>query len=129
MPRRFSIAFAWVTVFYAAAHALHGVDPRDNQIGLPRGHVDGLLTLLLIYLSVCLFAGLLSVRLRLRDGDKVIVLAEACDFFPSPIFSDCLCGNPKILRCVHRRDACSMAWRCRFLAARPSQIGHVIAEK
>jgi hypothetical protein len=21
----------------------------------------------------------------------------------------------------HRRDACSMAWRCRFLAARPSQ--------
>ena len=29
----------------------------------------------------------------------------------------------------HRRDACSMAWRCRFLAARPSQHGRVIAEK
>ena len=29
----------------------------------------------------------------------------------------------------HRRDACSMAWRCRFLAARPSQHGLVIAEK
>ena len=29
----------------------------------------------------------------------------------------------------HRRDACSMAWRCRFLTARPSQDGHVIAEK
>ena len=29
----------------------------------------------------------------------------------------------------HRRDACSMAWRCRFLAARQSQDGHVIAEK
>ena len=29
----------------------------------------------------------------------------------------------------HRRDACSMAWRCRFLAARPSQIGRDIAEK
>ena len=29
----------------------------------------------------------------------------------------------------HRRDACSMAWRCRFLAARPSQDGRVIAEK
>ena len=29
----------------------------------------------------------------------------------------------------HRRDACSMAWRCRFLAARPSQVGRVIAEK
>ena len=29
----------------------------------------------------------------------------------------------------HRRYACSMAWRCRFLAARPSQVGRVIAEK
>ena len=29
----------------------------------------------------------------------------------------------------HRRDACSMAWRCRFLATRPSQVGRVIAEK
>ena len=29
----------------------------------------------------------------------------------------------------HRRDSCSMAWRCRFLAARPSQRGHVVAEK
>ena len=29
----------------------------------------------------------------------------------------------------HRHDACSMAWPCRFLAARPSQVGSVIAEK
>ena len=29
----------------------------------------------------------------------------------------------------HRRDACSMAWRCRFLTARWSQHGCVIAEK
>ena len=29
----------------------------------------------------------------------------------------------------HRRGACSMAWRCRFLSARPSQDGRVIAEK
>ena len=28
----------------------------------------------------------------------------------------------------HRRDACSMAWRCRFLAARRGQHGRVIAE-
>ena len=28
----------------------------------------------------------------------------------------------------HRRDACSIAWRCRLLAARPSQHGRVIAE-
>ena len=27
----------------------------------------------------------------------------------------------------HRRDTCSMAWRCRFLTARRSQRGHVIA--
>ena len=49
------------------------------------------------------------------------------------------CVEIKILRRVraessrrpprHRRDACSMAWRCRFLAARPSQVGRVIAEK
>ena len=29
----------------------------------------------------------------------------------------------------HRRDACSTAWRCRFLTARWNQRGHVIAEK
>ena len=46
------------------------------------------------------------------------------------------CVEIKILRRVraessrrHRRDACSMAWRCRFLAARPSQDGRVITEK
>ena len=49
------------------------------------------------------------------------------------------CVEIKILRRVraessrrpprHRRDACSMAWRCRFLAAQPSQNGRVIAEK
>ena len=49
------------------------------------------------------------------------------------------CVEIKILRRVraessrcpprHRRDACSMAWRCRFLAARPSQDGRVIGEK
>ena len=49
------------------------------------------------------------------------------------------CVEIKILRRVraessrrpprHRRDACSMAWRCRFLTARPSQDNHVIAEK
>ena len=49
------------------------------------------------------------------------------------------CVEIKILRRVraessrrpprHRRDACSMAWRCRFLAARRSQHGRVIVEK
>ena len=27
----------------------------------------------------------------------------------------------------HRRDACSIAWRCRFFTARQSQRGHVVA--
>ena len=50
-----------------------------------------------------------------------------------------LCVEIKILRRVcaeswrrpprHRRDACSIAWRRRFLAARPSQDGRAIAEK
>ena len=50
-----------------------------------------------------------------------------------------LCVEIKILRRVraessrrpprHRCDACSMACQCRFLAARPSQVGRVIAEK
>ena len=36
----------------------------------------------------------------------------------------------KILRPPrHRRDACSMAWPCRFPTARRSQRGHAIAEK
>ena len=49
------------------------------------------------------------------------------------------CVEIKILRRVraessrrpsrHRRDACSMAWRCRFITARPSQDGRVIARK
>ena len=52
---------------------------------------------------------------------------------------DAGCVDIKILRRVraestrrpprHRRDACSMAWRCRFLTARPSQDGRVITEK
>ena len=43
-----------------------------------------------------------------------------------------LCGNQNFTARRpprHRRDACSMAWRCRFLAARPSQHGRVIVEK
>ena len=60
--------------------------------------------------------------LALHDGgaeinaDSIKAMVEAC-------------VEIKILRRVHRRDACSMAWRCRFLAARPSQEGRVIAEK
>ena len=44
-----------------------------------------------------------------------------------------LCGNQKFTAPSsrrpprHRRDACSTAWRCRFLTARPSQDGRIIA--
>jgi hypothetical protein len=51
----------------------------------------------------------------------------------------CTCVEIKILRRVraessrrpprHRRDACSTAWWCSFLTARPSQHGRSIAEK
>ena len=58
---------------------------------------------------------------RLVDDRRRPILWYACDH----------CVEIKILRRVprHRRDACSMAWRCRFLAARSSQVGRVIAEK
>ena len=47
---------------------------------------------------------------------------------PSSCVSSCV--EIKILLCVrHRRDACSMAWRCRFLTARRSQHGRTIAAK
>jgi hypothetical protein len=57
----------------------------------------------------------------------------------TPPGSPVTCVEIKILRRVraessrrpprHRRDACSMAWRCRFLTARPSQDGRAVAEK
>ena len=52
---------------------------------------------------------------------------------------DATCVEIKTLRRVraessrrsprHRRDACSMAWRCRFVTARRGQHGRIIAEK
>ena len=66
--------------------------------------------------------------------------ASACSAPPDPRASrqGGACVEIKILRRVraessrrpprHRHDACSMAWRCRFLAARPSQVGRVIAD-
>eukprot|EP00629_Pelagomonadales_sp_RCC1024_P008609 CAMPEP_0119291296 /NCGR_PEP_ID=MMETSP1329-20130426/42217_1 /TAXON_ID=114041 /ORGANISM="Genus nov. species nov., Strain RCC1024" /LENGTH=418 /DNA_ID=CAMNT_0007292125 /DNA_START=194 /DNA_END=1446 /DNA_ORIENTATION=+ len=85
----FSIAFAWATVFYAVFHAAHGQSPLDQQIGLP--HYD-LWTLVAIYLLACLGAGLASQKLRAVDATKKyhVVLAEAVDFLPSPVFSGCL---------------------------------------
>ena len=88
-------------------------------------------------LSILLAAAAAAERVD-RDADGVP------DAAPEGACCECCYGcNPcveiKILRRVraessrrpprHRRDACSMAWRCRFLAARRGQHGHVIAEK
>ena len=87
-------------------------------------------------------------HLRLPTSDHVEPAAEVLDAAVAfirkheraggRVYVHC-CAKIKILRRVraessrrpprHRCDTCSMAWRCRFLAARPSQIGRVIAEK
>ena len=62
--------------------------------------------------------GLLSLG-RLVDDRRRPILWYACDTV----------WKSKFYGAFHRRDACSMAWRCRFLTARPSQDDRVIAEK
>ena len=72
-----------------------------------------------------------------RTSRTLTVWPEGAPFFEGSVDSEYLCGNqiygsrPESPRRPprHRRDACSMAWRCRFLTARRSQRGHVIAEK
>jgi hypothetical protein len=62
-----------------------------------------------------------------RTQGDVLLHLPSCSY---PCGTAPACVEIKILRCVcpessrrpprHRRDACSMAWRCRFLAARPN---------
>ena len=57
-----------------------------------------------------------------------------CIFSVAAVGTPDLCGNQNhptesFAPPRHRRDACSMAWRCRFLTARRSQHGRVVAEK
>ena len=74
-----------------------------------------------------------DLRGRLRRPETVceasfVPLIDTRDFAPD-------CVEIKILRRFraessrrpprHRRDACSIAWRCRFLTARPRQDGRV----
>ena len=78
-------------------------------------------------------------RLRaVADARLAGALEAARDATDAAVEDVAACVEIKILRRVraessrrpprHRWDACSMAWRCRFLAARLSQVGHVIAE-
>ena len=87
--------------------------------------------------KICL--GRRSVDARRRSTRRRVLVDEtfpSCQAFDKLRPHDelvAICVEVKILRRVrpprHRRDACSMAWRCRFLAARPSQDGRIIAEK
>jgi hypothetical protein len=85
------------------------------------------------FIRSVLVAGLLcALDVLLAPFYESIDAAPYMSVFPT-------CAEIKILRRVraessrrsprHRRDACSTAWRCRFLTARPSQHGRVIAEK
>ena len=78
-------------------------------------------------------------RAATAGADEPAFLAPACAA-GTPSFNALVkaCVEIKILRRVraessrrpprHRCDACSTAWRCRFLTTRPSQHGRVIAE-
>jgi len=76
----------------------------------------------------------MGAQIRFERGD-----AKALPLADDSVDAVVSCVEIKILRRVraessrlpprHRRDAYSMSWRCRFLAARPSQHGRVIAEK
>ena len=75
--------------------------------------------------AACMFA---QVNYELTEREKAGALGA-----PRGGGQAMTCVEIKILRRVrrlprHRCDACSMAWRCRFLAARPSQDGRVITE-
>ena len=83
-----------------------------------------------------------DVEIRRRESFVVVERGEEgalVDDGASCGIDKTTCVEIKILRRVraesprrpprYRRDACSMAWRCRFLAARTSQDSRAIAEK
>ena len=65
---------------------------------------------------------------RPRDGRRALQAVVSGEDAAGDARGVGVCVEIKILRRV-RCDACSMAWRCRFITARPSQDGRVIAEK
>ena len=78
----------------------------------------------------CSFCGLSSAPGAGKDPAGVVKRV----FGKAPDVPDCVlvCVAIKILRrdlTEGRRDACSMAWRCRFLTVLRSRHGRVIAEK
>ena len=73
-------------------------------------------------------SGVYLWRMRKAGSGSLQLLTEhyarAGHYFVVPNARTCVEIN---LRRV-RSDTCSMAWRCRIVAARPSQRGHVVAE-
>ena len=62
-----------------------------------------------------------------QKGD---VITPARETLKGPALLVNICVGIKFYGAFTRRaDACSMAWRCRFLTARRGQDGRVIAEK
>ena len=120
----------------AASHAWPGVEPgaiRVANVAAPGSNAEVGVATAPDGTRVAVRVGATSNRCRdWAACDAVERRAAAAGCAPN-------CVEIKILRRVraessrrpprHRRDACSMAWRCRFLAARPSQDGRVIAEK
>ena len=100
------------------------------------------------------FAGILTALLKTgglnvqayRIGERKLLLSTMTGWYGRDVVdflteqaSVMSCVEIKILRHVraessrrpprHRRDACSMAWQCRFLTDRRIQRGHAITEK
>ena len=115
-----------------AGHKIHGAGLGHREAAGPdeQEEVAELLDELVINCTRRHDPALAALAPQERVGDE-----DAVD----EVVPEVACVEIKILRRVraessrrpprHRCDACSMAWRCRFLAARPSQDGRVIAEK
>ena len=100
------------------------------------------------------FAGILTALLKTgglnvqayRIGERKLLLSTMTGWYGRDVV-EFLTEQASVMNCVeikifwrvraessrrpprHRRDACSMAWQCRFLTARPSQNSRVIAGK
>ena len=74
-----------------------------------------------------------GARGRRRFGRRILA-ADLPPVWKSKFYGAFVLNHRVVLHAIDAtparwRDACSMAWRCRFLAARRSQDGRVIAEK
>ena len=73
--------------------------------------------------------------LELATQQNLLPVAATASGETIPVFDMMVIGvgdDGHVGTCVEiklLRHVCSMAWRCRFLTARPSQRGRVIAEK